>query len=86
MNFSQRNSRATCPTLHTVAAAAALLGISQRTLRRMIADRRISAVRIGQAVHIPMRELHRIGTQGLEISEDLVPLVKPQVPQFSDFR
>lgn len=46
--------------LFSVASAARRLGISKRTVRRMIADGRINHIRLGRCVRIAAAELNRI--------------------------
>lgn len=50
------------PQFVTIAAAAARLGVSIKTIRRWIRDRKLAAVRMGSQIRIPLGALlHFIG-------------------------
>ena len=49
---ANRKSRFAVPRLYTVAEVAAVLNVSIRTVRRLIADRKLDTVRIGRVVRI----------------------------------
>ena len=49
----------------TVADAARELNVSQRSLRRWIADRRVQVIRFGRAVRIHRAELQRLKEEGI---------------------
>lgn len=68
--------------LISTATAARRLGVSQRTIRRMVADGRINHIRLGRSVRITVTELSRIA-HGAHVSggaNDNSSLVKPQGP------
>jgi excisionase family DNA binding protein len=53
------------PALITIAAAAAILGIHENTVRRRIASGEISAVRVGpKLIRIPVAEVERVAQRG----------------------
>jgi len=57
---ANRKSRFAVPRLYAVAEVAAVLNVSIRTVRRLIADRKLDTVRIGRVVRIrqdPLIEL-----------------------------
>jgi excisionase family DNA binding protein len=49
--------RLTPPTLVSVAQAARQLGVSQKTVRRRIADGKLPSVKVGRAVRVDLRGL-----------------------------
>ena len=55
-----RSCGRSCRKYYKISKMAEMLDVSEKTLRRMIADRRIKAVRIGGSVRIPHSELHKM--------------------------
>jgi len=54
------------PLLLRATEAAELLGISRSSLYQLLASGRLKAVRLGQSVRIPRREVERIATIDVE--------------------
>jgi len=65
-NKMQTDANGPAPELIGIEAAAARLSLSPWTLRRWISDRRITSVRIGTRRLIPVAEIARLISVGVE--------------------
>ena len=58
--------------LYAISSSARWLGMSERFLRRKIAEGRVEVVRLGRAIRLPERELLRLSRDGIQ-THDAVP-------------
>jgi excisionase family DNA binding protein len=72
-NKMQSDANGQAPELIGIEAAAARLSLSPWTLRRWISDRRITSVRIGTRRLIPVSEISRLISAGLEPRDEAPP-------------